>query len=331
MISTKKLLLSVSAMAAAAVTLAGCTTTTASTPATAGDASGGLSIEMVVNNQFSPFYVTMARGAETEAKKLGVRFSWQGPQEENAANQTSLLQSIASKKPSGIIFSAADSNALAAPLKQVFTGGIPVITVDSDVSEKSARLFTITSDGALAGTTAAAEVDKLLDGKGEVGYVGYTPGVAAIDTKHDSWKSALKKYPGLKDVGDQFAAIDQSDNVTKASALIAAHPNLKAIFTTWDGACSGAAQAVKQAGKSSSIKVVCMDATQAQADLVRQGEVAALIAQKPAEMGKKAVDDLVAYIKDKKTGSDELVGYTVVTKENIEGDGKAALYDAVSK
>jgi len=302
-------------LSAAALALTGCGGSSDSSEADS--SSGGLRIVMLLNDQFDPYYLTLVQGAEAQAEELGVDFSWQAPTTLDVASQTQLLQSVAATKPDGIIMSALDAQAMSAPMKQVQSQGIPIMTVDSDVEDTSARLGTVKSDGKATGAAAAEEMATLVGGSGKVGYVGYTPGIQSVDLRLEGWQTALAESPGLSNVGEQYAGADTSENVSKASALIAKDPDVKAIFASWTNATLGAAQAVQQSGKD--IDVVGVDAAPEEVAQLESGAVAALIAQKPGEMGEIAVKDLVAYVKDGvEPQSEQLLDSVVITKDNMD-------------
>jgi ribose transport system substrate-binding protein len=299
----------------AVLTLSACGSESGSS--SGGGSAGEPKIVMLLNDQFDPYYLTLVDGAEKAAKDLGIDFSWQAPTTLDVNSQTQLLQSVAATKPDGIIMSALDADALSAPMKQIVDSGIPIVTVDADVNDKSARLGTVRSDGAATGTAAAKVMNDLTGGQGAVGYVGYTPGIQSVDIRLKGWQDGLKSFAGLDNVGEQYAGADTSENVAKASALISKDSDIKAIFASWTNAVIGTAQAVKQSGKD--IAVVGVDAAPDQVDLLKAGDVAALVAQKPAEMGKIAVEELSGFITDgTKPKSETLLDSVVITQENMD-------------
>lgn len=310
----------VAGIAAAALALTGCGA--AAEPAATDD--GDLRIVMLLNDQFDPYYLTLVAGAEDKAEELGVDFEWQAPTTQDVASQTALLQSIAATKPDGIIMSAIDADAMIAPMKQVVDSGIPIITVDSDVNDESARLATIKSDGVAAGMQAAEHVIELLGGEGTVGYVGYIPGIQSVDIRLDGWNEGISGASGITNVGDEYAGVDVQDNVTKASALLSREPDLNAIFASWTNATIGAAQAVQQAGRD--VAVVGMDAAPEEVDLLRRGLVEALIVQRPYDMGGMAVQDIVSYVRDGvEPESETLLDSVVATQDNMD-DPEVSVY-----
>lgn len=312
----RKLSLSLAVLSASAIALTGCA---ASTPDSGDGGDESLRIVMLLNDQFDPYYLTLVSGAEAKAEELGVEFEWQAPTTLDVASQTALLQSVAATKPDGIIMSALDADAMVAPMKQVMDSGVPIVTVDADVNDPSARLGTVKSNGIEAGIMAADAMAELLGGEGKVGYVGYIPGIQSVDVRLQGWTEQLAKHPGLENVGDEYAEADVSANVEKASALLAREPELRGIFTSWTNAVIGTAQAVQQAGRTDEVAVIGVDASPEQVDLLERGLIAALVAQKPFDMGGIAVEEIVEYVRDGvEPESEILLDFVVATQENMD-------------
>lgn len=278
---------------------------------------GDIRIVMLLNDQFDPYYLTVVQGAEERGEELGIDFEWQAPTTLDVANQTALLKSVAATKPDGIVMSALDADAMVAPMKEVMDSGIPIVTVDSDVNDESARLGTVKSDGHAAGALAAKHAEEVTGGDGTVGYVGYTPGIQSVDIRLDGWREALGEVSGLRSVGEEYAGADVQENVDKASALIAREKDLDVIFASWTNAAIGTAQAVQQSGRD--IAVIGLDAAPEEVDLLQRGLVEALIVQRPNDMGSIAVEELVEYITDgTEPESETLLDAVVATQENMD-------------
>lgn len=310
----------IAVLALAGLALTACSTEeTSSASGSSGGGGDDLKIVMLLNDQFDPYYLTLVKGAEEKAKELGIDFSWQAPTTLDVASQTQLLQSIAATKPDGIIMSALDAEAMIAPMKQVQESGIPIVTVDSDVNDESARLATFKSDGKVNGEMAADEMAELLGGEGKVGYVGYTPGIQSVDIRLEGWQQQLKTHEGLQNEGEQYAGADIAENAAKASALLSRVPDLAGIYASWTNASIGAANAVQQAGKSDDIVVIGVDASPDEVALLEQGQIDALMVQKPYDMGKDAVEALVEHAQGgNEPESENLYDVVIATPDNID-------------
>ncbi|MGO4299368.1 substrate-binding domain-containing protein [Leifsonia sp. RAF41] len=306
---------------ATALVMTGCS---APTPASS-NGNNRYSIAVITNSKIQGYYVALADGAKKEAEKLGADFSWQAPNDVNAAGQTALLQSVAAKRPSAIIMSVIDKDALVQPMKQIMASGIPIITVDADTRDPSARLARVASDDQQCGQLMAKSAATLAGDSGEVGYIGYLPGVEGVDARLAAYEKALKTMSGIKYVGAQYANLDISEYVQKTASVLAAHPNVKVINTSWEVAAAGVAQGVQQSGKGDSVKVIGFDATPDEVSLLKKGQLASIVAQQPVNMGKTAVDDAYKYLKDKVKPKDANLPCVEITPDNVDS-AKTAPY-----
>ena len=81
--------------------------------------------------------------------------------------------------------------------------------------------------------------------------------------RRDAVESVLKWYPEIKRVADVYEvdtadAINNSYDIVKAT--LRAHPDLKAVVSTWGQPAVGAAKAIKEMKKQDQVSIVCTDA-----------------------------------------------------------------------
>jgi ribose transport system substrate-binding protein len=91
-------------------------------------------------------------------------------------------------------------------------------------------------------------------------------------------------------------------------------------------AAEGSATGVKQAGKSGQVQVVGFDAGPNQIQALRDGTVQALVAQDPGAIGRFGVDEAVTALEGGQNTRNVQTGFTIITKDNIDGPGGAAAY-----
>lgn len=275
-----------------------------------------LKFALVTGDNHDPFYVTMNLGAQAEAKKLGVKVSWQGPATFEAAPQITILDTLLAAKPDFLIVAPTDVTALIEPLKQYGAAKIPVLTVDTDVSNKSVRLGNITSNNRLGGQLAASYLIKA--GAKTFAYVGEQRGVFTTDERWRGYEQALKKAGGITNVGAQFGADDPNTATSIVSALLTRYPKLDGIFASDDAYGQGAAVAVQNAGKTGKVKIVAFDAEPDEVTALNRGLIQALIVQKAYDMGVDAVKYAFAYVtKGTKPPANTNPTYVIATKANI--------------
>jgi ribose transport system substrate-binding protein len=96
-------------------------------------------------------------------------------------------------------------------------------------------------------------------------------------------------------------------------------PDLAGIFGTNVFSAQGAGQVVQNQGLSGKVKVVAFDATEFAIEMLRNGTVDLVIAQKPSDMGYLAVAMANAYL-DGVTSIPARIptGYQVITADNVD-------------
>src|SRR5215469_2267667 len=291
------------AVAASALAVAaGCSSGSSKPASAAGSSSASATgghhyrIALVTGDNHDPFFISMRDGAQAEAAKLGVSVDWTGPAMYDPSLQIPVLSSVLTSHPSFLLVCPVDLHALIQPIKQFDQAGIPVMTLDSDVSDTSVRVGNITSNNYLGGKEAADFLAKAIGGHGQVAVLNEQPGVSTTDLRQTGFIAEIKKYSGITYVGVGRDNDDPTVAARAGSALLTRYPHLAGFFGTDDGNGSGAIAAVKGAGLAGQVKIVAYDAEPDEVQALGSGQVTALVVQKPYLEGELAVMDAVEYL-----------------------------------
>lgn len=280
-------------------------------------------ITLLTGDNHDPFFMTMIAGAKAEAKKLGVKFSWQGPANYNPQEQIPVLDAVMATKPDFLIAVPTDVNALVAPLRAVKKGGTPILFVDETVNDKTIPLGLLASNNFLGGQIAAQQLAKDLPAGSKVAYVGEQRGVFSTDQREAGFVAELKKTK-LVFVGSQYGADDPNTAATLTSAVLTRNPDLRGVFGSDTAYGQGAATAVQNAGKLGQVKVVAFDGEPAEVQDLRRGLISLLIVQKCYDEGIKAIQFADAYLKDgTKPPKLWTPTYVLATKANVNSPNVA--------
>jgi ribose transport system substrate-binding protein len=141
--------------------------------------------------------------------------------------------------------------------------------------------------------------------------------VARTDQRQQGFEQAIKGQSGLKYIGSQYSQDEPARAASIVTATLAKNPDLKGIFATNLFSAEGAASGLKQAGKLGKVKIVGFDAGPKQVNDLKSGLVQALIAQKPAEIGRLGVDQALNALGDKPVRKKIGTGFVVVTQKNL--------------
>jgi ribose transport system substrate-binding protein len=274
------------------------------------------------------FYITMQCGAQQAAQAAGATLDVAAPDEFDASLQTPVVNAVVAKKPDAILVAPTDTKAMIPPLTVAKQAGIKLIFVDT-TTENGAELAEseIASDNEEGGREAARTLAKLTGGKGSVFVVNVKPGISTTDARAKGFEEEIKNTPGLKYIGQEYSNDKPEIAASKATAALAAHPDLVGIFGTNLFSAEGAATGLRSAGASQKVKIVGFDAGPKQVEDLQQGIVQALIAQKPADIGKAGVEQAIHALKGEPVQKKIGTGFVVVTKDNMNNpDVKPFLY-----
>lgn len=247
---------------------------------------------LVATNVKLPYWQQAGAGLSKAALQMKVQAEMVGPDSYDAKAESEQFQKALSKKPAGILVSAADPNLLKSDIDSAVAQGVPVVTIDSD-APASKRLMFIGTDNHKAGMIGGKVLADKLHGKGNV-VIFTMPEQANLTERMHGYKDVLDGYPGIKIVetvdmkGDARIAFDKAtemlDKGTKADAFVC----LEAI------ACPEIAEVFDRKKMTGKV-VVAMDTDQRTLEAIQKGTITATIGQRPYTMafiGIKLVDDL---------------------------------------
>ena len=261
------------------------------------------------------FYITMNCGAQAEAKELGVKLDFQGPEEFDASQQTPIVNAVAAKKPDAVLIAPTDTKALYAPIKQMADAGTKIVLVDTTLDQPDMAVSQIASDNEAGGKTAAETLAKLIGGKGKVFVVNVKPGISTTDAREKGFVAGAKAA-GLDYVGREYSNDKPEIAAAKTKAALQKNPDLKGIFGTNLFSAEGAATAVREAG-AKGVKIVGFDAGPKQVQDLKDGTVQGLIAQKPADIGAQGVEQAYNALTGKPTTKKIGTESVSITKDNL--------------
>jgi ribose transport system substrate-binding protein len=288
--------------------------------------SGGKKYKMtlIAGVKGDEFYLTMNCGAQEAAKAAGVQLDFQGPDEFDASQQTPIVNAVAAKKPDAVLIAPTDTKAMYAPIKQMAANGTKIVLVDTTLADPSMAVSQIASDNEKGGEAAAEELTKLIGGKGKVMVVNVKPGISTTDARGKGFETGAKSA-GLDYLGQQYDDDDPAKAASIVTATLAKDPDLKGIFAANLFSAEGAASGLKQSGKTNQVKIVGFDAGPKQVEDLKAGTVQALIAQRPADIGKQGVEQALAALQGKPTTKQIGTDFAVITKDNLD-QNQDALY-----
>ncbi|WP_309864953.1 ribose ABC transporter substrate-binding protein RbsB [Desmospora profundinema] len=266
----------------------------------------GLSISTLNN----PFFVTLKEGAEKAAQEAGAELIIADAQDDTA-KQANDVEDLIQKQVDILLINPTDSQAVASIIESANQAEIPVITVDRE-AEGGNVLSHIASDNVEGGKMAGEYILEQIENEGTIVELEGIPGTSAAHDRGKGFHEAIDREKGVQVVASQPANFDRAKGLSVMENILQSQKEITAIFAHNDEMALGAVQAIQAANQD--ILVVGFDATDDAVKAVKEGSLAATIAQRPADIGKMGVEVAVKAANGEKVESFYPVELEMVTK-----------------
>jgi ribose transport system substrate-binding protein len=275
------------------------------------------------------FWLDGQQGFYGACKQLGVKGEYKGPVEYDAVAQLKVLEEEIARKPAGIMIFPADDQSLNEPLKRAMKAGIPVIVVNHDVNDPTARYGFVGPNNYQVGVKGGEVAAKLVNGKATVAFMTTTN--PAHGLRAQGYKDVFKKFPDIKVVAEVDEKSDPAYGLTVATQLLQSRPDVDLIIGVDATAGAATARALKETGKAGKIKVVAMDRDDDMLPYIKDGTIYATMAQNSVleewiatyYLYWLAHNSVPAFEDWRKAGAPQVpgitdTGVTLVTKDNVD-------------
>ena len=232
-----------------------------------------------------PYFVSCKAGADEAAKELGVELLWDGPTDLDPAKQNEVVEAWITRGVDTIAVSVENKVGISTVLRKAKEKGIKVVTWDAD-AEKDARDFFInqaTPQG--IGHTLTDEAARITGGKGDFAII--TASLSAAN--QNEWIKYIKerlaeKYPDLKLVTIQPSEGDRDRAFAETQTVLKVYPNVKLIMAIAAPAVPGAAEAVKQSGRTD-VKVTGLSLPNMCRPYIKEGVIESIVLWNTVDLG----------------------------------------------
>lgn len=284
--------------------------------------AAGKEIAMIVKTSNSNYWQNVQRGAQAAVKSAsGYTLDFQGPASESAiADQVGMVENAVNRKVAGIVLAPSDPDALVPAIKKAWEARIPVVIVDSAISEagkKYCQSF-IATDNEAAGEMSAKALISKIGTTGTIAIMSYVAGSGSEVGRVGGFKRYIEKNSQLKIVGTFYSQSQMATALNQTIDVLASHPDLKGIFGANEPTAVGMGRALAQSGKAARVVGVGFDGNEDLRDFVKNGTLYATAVQDSYSMGARGVETVVKVIEGKKVPPLLNTGVFIVTKNNVD-------------
>jgi rhamnose transport system permease protein len=277
-------------------------------------------IAMMPKAKGDPYFISCRQGADEAAKELGVELLWDGPTDLDPVKQNELVEAWITRGVDVIAVSVENKVGISTVLRKAREKGIRVVTFDAD-AEKDARDFLInqaTPQG--IGDTLTDEAARIMDGKGDFAII--TASLSAAN--QNEWIKFIKerlaqKYPDMHLVAIQPSEGDRDRAFAETQNVLKVYPKVKLIMPIAAPAVPGAAEAVKQSGRTD-VKITGLSLPNMNKPYVKDGIIESVVLWNTLDLGYLTVYTANALSTGKLKAGDKEITAGRLGKIEVAGD-----------
>lgn len=310
------------AMLGAVLLGVGCQPSNSPGPGGSGSADGGKAASKkfywIQPIKGHPTHQMTQLGFKAGCAKLGYECEIVGTESFDIAGIIALTEQVVARGDAAGIAIWTGNPAFNASIEKAGKAGIPVIMPHFPVPEGSVpgAIGVVSCDPVASASEGAMELGKALGGRGTVaitqGSFNTTENMAA-----EGFAKTLKEhFPMIKVLPPMEEGFDTPAAISKAAAIIQGNPDLAGAFSSTGNGPITWAGAQKETGRK--IKIVSMNYTRANLDLVKNGEVFGLIAQPLYEQSIVAAELLDKAVRKEKIPWWTQLPAPFLTKDKLE-------------
>ena len=291
----KKLLLTLIVIAALSLLTTQCAAPTPVAPPEAPPEAEKVTLGLSLSTLNNPFFVTLKEGAEAAAKAAGVELVVVDAQDDSAKEATN-VEDLIQKGIDALLVNPTDADAIVPSIQKANQAGIPVFTIDRGASGGDI-VSHIASDNVAGGWMAGEFLCQALGGSGKVVELEGIAGTSAARDRGQGFNDYMSSNcSGVEIVARQTANFNRAEGLSVFENILQAQPEIDGVFAHNDEMILGAIEAAEAAGRAGEIIFVGFDAVDDAVAAVEAGQLAATIAQQPAEMGRLGVEFAVKHL-----------------------------------
>ncbi|EDK30273.1 D-ribose transporter subunit [Vibrionales bacterium SWAT-3] len=240
---------------------------------------------IVLSTLNNPFFVTMKDGAEAKAEELGYKLIVLDSQND-PSKELSNIEDLTIRGVKAILINPTDSDAVSNAIRMANRSNIPVLTLDRGASRGDV-VSHIASDNVIGGEMAGHFIIEKVGEKAKVIQLEGIAGTSAARERGEGFMNAVNGSD-LELLASQPADFDRTKGLNVMENLLAANPDVQAVFAQNDEMALGALRAVQASGKD--VMIVGFDGTDDGIAAVNRGLLGATVAQQPDLIGSLGIE-----------------------------------------
>lgn len=313
----RKIAAAISIMAAGALALTGCASSSNAT--SSGTASKSYNIGVVVLDLQDPDLAKMTEAMKKTADEKGVKLNITDSKKD-VGSELNQVEDLLTRQVDAIIMQPLDGDASQNAAKRVIAANIPLFILSTEFTEGADIAYKsyIGVDDSLAGQMQAEYLNKLMPNGGNLVFAAGQYGASWTDRRKSGFDKTINK--NFKIVAEFQAKGSRDDAKRNMEDTLQRFPSgqIDAVVANNDEMALGAASAIADAGRTAEFKaVVGVDGTDPALQGIKAGTMSATVRQDSAGQGVKAVEAVSDFLKGGNVDNRYTLPFTLITKDNL--------------
>ena len=253
----------------------------------------GKNITVLLKNSTAPFWISVAEGAKAAGAEHGYNVTVKTPVDtaEGSGNeqQHQLAEEAIVEGIDCLVVAPVDSEAFVPAAKKVQEAGIPIVNLNTKLSDPSVYKTFVGLENINQGYDTAKALFEKMGGEGTVFIIEGSTGAQTSIDRVKGFEKALAAYPNIKVLAQQSANYSRAEALNVVQNLLQSHPDVNAILCCNDEMALGSAEAVDAAGKTGQIKISGQDANDDAVAALKEGKITVTSFGNPYMQGYTAV------------------------------------------
>lgn len=288
-------------------------------------------IAVIVKTTNSSFWQNVNKGADAAIKETtGHTLTFSGPASESAvADQVNLVENAVNRRVAGIVLAPSDPDALVPAIKRAWEARIPVVLIDSRVSDAGKTYYQsfLSTDNSAAGELCAKALIARVGTTGKVALMSYVAGAGSEADRVGGFKRYLQAHSKLEIVGPYYSQSQMATAMNQTTDVLAAHRDLKGLFGANEPTAVGMGRALVQSGRAGQVVAIGFDGNQDLQKFVQDGTLEGIAVQSSFRMGYLGVKTVDELLQRKPVPKFRDTGVVWVNKTNLQSpEARAVLY-----
>ncbi|HEV3415344.1 MAG TPA: substrate-binding domain-containing protein [Pirellulales bacterium] len=279
-----------------------------------------LTIAMMPKSKGNAYFIACQAGAEEAARQLNVKLLWDGPREPDPAKQNEIVETWITRGVDVIAVAVENREGISTALRRARDRGIKIVTWDSDADPDARDFFVNQATPEGIGRALMDNAARVMNGEGEFAIITASLTAAnMIEWQKRIEARRVEKYPQIKMAVLRPCDDKQDKAKQEATAILNAYPKVKLIMAICSPAVPGAAEAVKQSGRTD-VKVIGLGLPRDNKAYVHEGITETVILWNTMDLGYATVLAADAVASGALKPGDKSFAAGRLGKLEIEGD-----------